>query len=123
MPDPAITTTVLTTEEEGVAILAGAWLGGERGGAADAVERRRQLHQHAVAGDELRLSVPDAGHHARRMGRVQSVAGPDGRGHAAARSRLMGVTVLRLRRGRREAADGAAACALSLRGADSRSRS
>ncbi len=28
--DPSITTTVLTTEEEGIAIAAGAWLGGER---------------------------------------------------------------------------------------------
>src|SRR5215475_11902728 len=28
--DPAITTTVLTTEEEGVALGAGAWLGGDR---------------------------------------------------------------------------------------------
>jgi len=29
--DPAITATVLTTEEEGIGYLAGAWLGGERG--------------------------------------------------------------------------------------------
>ena len=29
--DPAIRTTVLTTEEEGIALLAGAWLGGQRG--------------------------------------------------------------------------------------------
>lgn len=28
--DPAVTSTVLTTEEEGVAIAAGAWLGGQR---------------------------------------------------------------------------------------------
>lgn len=28
---PGITSTVLTTEEEGIALLAGAWLGGERG--------------------------------------------------------------------------------------------
>src|SRR5215475_15345017 len=28
--DPAIKTTVLTTEEEGVALSAGAWLGGDR---------------------------------------------------------------------------------------------
>ena len=28
--DPAITTTVLTTEEEGIALAAGAWLGGQR---------------------------------------------------------------------------------------------
>ncbi len=29
--DPAIEATVLTTEEEGIALLAGAWLGGQRG--------------------------------------------------------------------------------------------
>jgi sulfopyruvate decarboxylase alpha subunit len=29
--DPQMVTTVLTTEEEGVALLAGAWLGGQRG--------------------------------------------------------------------------------------------
>ena len=29
--DPAMRAVVLTTEEEGVALLAGAWLGGERG--------------------------------------------------------------------------------------------
>ncbi len=29
--DPAITTTSLTSEQEGVALLAGAWLGGDRG--------------------------------------------------------------------------------------------
>ncbi len=29
--DPGMVTTVLTTEEEGVALLAGAWLGGDRG--------------------------------------------------------------------------------------------
>jgi sulfopyruvate decarboxylase alpha subunit len=29
--DPDITATVLTTEEEGIGVLAGAWLGGERG--------------------------------------------------------------------------------------------
>jgi sulfopyruvate decarboxylase alpha subunit len=29
--DPAMKTTVLTTEQEGIGVLAGAWLGGERG--------------------------------------------------------------------------------------------
>jgi sulfopyruvate decarboxylase alpha subunit len=29
--DPAMSATMLTTEEEGIALLAGAWLGGERG--------------------------------------------------------------------------------------------
>ena len=46
--DPDIACNVLTTEEEGVAIAAGAcaWRSAQR--TADAVERRRQLHQHAV---------------------------------------------------------------------------
>ncbi len=56
--DPDVTCNVLTTEEEGIAIAAGAWLGCQRSGAADAVERRRQLHQYAVAaGDHARAAV------------------------------------------------------------------
>ena len=44
--DPAIETTVLTTEEEASRLPpAPGW--GSAGGAPDAVERRRQLHQHA----------------------------------------------------------------------------
>ena len=58
--DPDIRDVVLTTEEEGVALAAGAWLGGQRSRAADAVERRRQLHQHAVADPRLPLPVADA---------------------------------------------------------------
>src|SRR6267143_1795793 len=48
---------------------------------ADAVERRRQLREHAVADPDFPLSVPDAGDDARRMGRVQSLAGADGVEH------------------------------------------
>ncbi len=66
--DPEIQTTPLTTEEEGVALAAGAWLGGATRGAAAAIERRRKLHQHAVAGIDLPISVAHAGHDARRMG-------------------------------------------------------
>ena len=44
--DNSISTVSLTSEEEGVAMLAGAWLGGKRR-APDAVLRCRQLHQHA----------------------------------------------------------------------------
>ena len=73
---------VLTTEEEGVALLAGAWAGGQRG---------VLLMQSSGVGNcinmfsliaDLPLSVPDAGDDARRMGRVQSVAGADGIEHA-----------------------------------------
>ena len=46
--------------------------------AADAIERRRQLHQHALAGADLPLSAADADHDARRVGGVQSLAGADG---------------------------------------------
>ena len=76
--DPEIRDVVLTTEEEGVALAAGAWLGGAARRAADAIERRRQLHQHAVAGAHLPLSAADADHDAWRVGGVQSVAGADG---------------------------------------------
>ena len=68
--DPDIHDVVLTTEEEGVALAAGAWLGGQRAVLLDAVERRRQLHQHAVAGALVPVSDVDDDHHARRVGRV-----------------------------------------------------
>ena len=71
----------LTTEEEGVALLAGAWAGGQRG---------VLLMQSSGVGNcinmlsltpDLPLSVPDAGDDARRVGRVQSLAGADGVDH------------------------------------------
>ena len=86
--DPNIADVVLTTEEEGVGLVAGAALGGAARGAADAVERRRQLHQHVFAAAQLRLRLRHAGDHARRIRRIQPVAGADGRDHrrdAAAR--------------------------------------
>ncbi len=43
--------------------------------AANAVERGRQLHQHALADEHVPLPVPHLHHDARRVGRVQSVAG------------------------------------------------
>ena len=52
------------------------------GGAPDAVERRRQLHQHALPDRHLPLPAADPGDHARRVGRVQSVAGAHGPGDA-----------------------------------------
>ncbi len=47
-----------------------------------AVERRWQLHQHALAAGELSDSVPDHRHDARRVSGVQSVASLDGPGDA-----------------------------------------
>src|SRR5579883_1016184 len=46
--------------------------------AIDAIERRGQLHQHALAGQELPVPARHTGHDARRVARVQSVAGADG---------------------------------------------
>ena len=69
---------VLTTEEEGVALAAGAWLGGQRAallmqssGVGNCINMLSLIKQ-------LPLSAADARHDARRMGRVQSVAGADG---------------------------------------------
>ncbi len=50
--------------------------------AAPAVERRRELHQHALARRRMPRPAADAGDDARRMGRIQSVAGDDGPGDA-----------------------------------------
>ena len=47
--DPDMRAVVLTTEEEGIALAAGAWLGGQRAVLLMQSHRRRQLHQHAVA--------------------------------------------------------------------------
>ena len=80
--DPAMRAVVLTTEEEGVALLAGAWLGGAARRAPDAEQRRRQLRQHAGAQPGRPLSAAGAHHHARRLGRAESVAAADGPEHA-----------------------------------------
>ena len=76
--DPHIKDIVLTTEEEGVALAAGAWLGGERAallmqssGLGNCVNMFSLMRT-------LPLSAADADHHARRVGRVQSVAAADG---------------------------------------------
>ena len=71
-------------------IAAGAWLGGERSGAADAIERRRQLHEHVVTRRERPASLPDAGDDARRMGGVQPVADPDGSSDGSDASNTIG---------------------------------
>ena len=56
LADPAVHSVALTTEEEGVALLAGADLGGARGVLLMQTQRRRQLHQHAVPDQGRRLS-------------------------------------------------------------------
>ena len=76
--DPDIRDVVLTTEEEGIAHGRRRLARRAALGAADAIERRRQLHQHAVADPRLPLSDADAGDDARRVGGVQSLAGADG---------------------------------------------
>ena len=81
--DRDVTTNVLTTEEEGIAHRRRRLARRPAQRAADAVERRRQLHQHAVAVGDRPLSAADAGDDARRMGRVQSLAGADEPGDAA----------------------------------------
>jgi hypothetical protein len=65
LADPEVYSVALTTEEEGVALLAGADLGGARGVLLLQRQRRRQLHQHVVAGQRRTLSAADAGQHAR----------------------------------------------------------
>ena len=49
LADPDVHSVALTTEEEGVALLAGRRSRRRARRAADAEQRRRQLHQHAVA--------------------------------------------------------------------------
>jgi sulfopyruvate decarboxylase TPP-binding subunit len=59
LADPQVHSVALTTEEEGVALLAGADLGGARRPAA-AKQRRWQLHQHAVAHKRRAISAAGA---------------------------------------------------------------
>ena len=113
--DAAMRTVTLTTEEEGIALAAGAWLGGAARVAADAVERRRQLHQHARRCRACRFPLADAGHDARRVGRVQPVAGADGPGHRRRCSRPCGVIVHRAdRAGRASRRRSRPRCALAF---------
>ena len=94
----------LTTEEEGIGIATGCWLGGSARHDRHAVVRRRQLHQRAGAAGRLPGALPDAGDDARPVGRVQSLAGADGPGHAAGaggRGRQM-LPGRQARRGRRD---------------------
>jgi Thiamine pyrophosphate enzyme, N-terminal TPP binding domain len=70
--------TVLTTEEEGIGILAGAWLGGERGVLLMHSSGVGNCVNNAVARQGVRLPLADDRHHAWRVGGSQSLAGPDG---------------------------------------------
>jgi hypothetical protein len=79
LADPGVQSVALTTEEEGVALIAGADLGGARG-VLLMQERRRQLHQHAVPDEGRALPVANARQHARRFRRGEPVAIPDGPG-------------------------------------------
>ena len=78
--------------------------------AADAVERRRQLHQHAVAGAHLPVSAADADHDARRMGGVQSLAGADGIDRRSGAQTLRGGGLSRAQRRTRSKAPPSAPC-------------
>ena len=74
-------------------------------GAAHAKLGGGQHHQHAGPDEDAALSVPDTDHHARRVGRVQFLAVPDGPGHAQG-ARGDGPAGLPGRGGGRRQADG-----------------
>jgi hypothetical protein len=82
LADPDVHAVALTTEEEGVAMLAGADLG-RQGRAADAVVGGGQLHQHAVAQQGREFSAADADFDARGFRRGESLAVSDGPGDEA----------------------------------------
>ena len=76
--DPQIRDVVLTTEEEGVAMAAGAWLGGERAALLMQSSGLGNCVNMLSLAQDLPVSAADADHHARRVGGVQSLAGADG---------------------------------------------
>ena len=76
--DPDIRDVVLTTEEEGVALAAGAWLGGERAALLMQSSGLGNCINMLSLARSLPVSAADADHHARRVGGVQSLAGADG---------------------------------------------
>ena len=93
--DPQVASTVLTTEEEGVAIAAGAWLGGQRS---------VLLMQSSGVGNCINmlslpvispLSAVDARHDAGRVGRIQPLAGPNGPQPLRSALEAIGVRVVR----------------------------
>ena len=83
--EPSITTVSLTTEEEGIGYLAGAWLGGLRGvllmqssGVGNCINTLALAAQGAFPAADAR---DDAG----RVGRAESLAEPRGQGRRAER--------------------------------------
>src|SRR5437870_4367120 len=79
--DPHVQAVPLTTEEEGVALAAGAYLGGQAAavlmpfnGVGDCLNLVALVKTRAVP-----FLPPD--HHARRVGRIQPLASPDGPKH------------------------------------------
>ena len=83
LADPDVHSVALTTEEEGVALLAGADLGGARGvllmqssGVGNCINMLSLTQRRA-------LPVPGADQHARRLRRGQPVAVPHGQGDPA----------------------------------------
>ena len=80
--DKSMRLITLTTEEEGMGIVTGQWLGGKRSMIAmQSSGVGNCINALGLAGSDAR-AVPDAGDHARPVWRVQSVAGADGAGHA-----------------------------------------
>ena len=80
--DPELVTTTLTTEEEGIGVLAGAWLGGERGvllmqssGVGNCINMLSMVRTAAFPF----LAIVS-------MGRVRPLADPDGAGGAGGTS-------------------------------------
>src|SRR5207248_4665739 len=83
LADPEVHSVALTTEEEGVALLAGADLGGARGvllmqssGTGNCINMLSLIKGRA-------FPVPDPGQHARRFRRGKPLAIPDGPGGRA----------------------------------------
>ncbi len=83
LADPLVRSVALTTEEEGVALLAGADLGGARGVLLMQSSGTGNCINMLSLGQGRALSVSDPGQHARRFRRGESLAVPDGPGGRA----------------------------------------
>ena len=101
LADKSLRTVVMTTEEEGVGLAAGGWLGGAKSVLlmqSSGVGQRGERPRHP---QDLRHSADHRGDHARRGRRVQRLAGADGRGDTQASFEIMGVEVTRASSARR----------------------
>ncbi len=76
--DTDIRDVVLTTEEEGVALAAGAWLGGVRAALLMQSSGLGNCINMLSLARSCRFPAADADHHARRVGSVQPLAAADG---------------------------------------------